>query len=119
MHGLDRPQGYNHGHFPQLELAQIEPSFLRNQRAQRVPTFSRAQTLPIVIRAMIPLQSIVDFLFILSFLVILRALHNHQKRKGLPYPPGPRPLPIIGNLLDIPRESSWLVYTPLAKKYGT
>jgi len=68
---------------------------------------------------MIPLLSIVDFLFILSVLVTLRALHNHRKRRGLSYPPGPRPLPIIGNLLDIPRESSWLVYTPLAKKYGT
>jgi hypothetical protein len=68
---------------------------------------------------MIPLPSIVDFFFILSFLIALRALHNHQKRRRLPYPPGPRPLPIIGNLLDIPRESSWLAYTPFAKKHGT
>ncbi|KAI0273086.1 cytochrome P450, partial [Russula aff. rugulosa BPL654] len=30
----------------------------------------------------------------------------------------PRPLPIIGNLLDIPAEFSWLSYTQLAKKYG-
>ena len=68
---------------------------------------------------MIPLPSIVDFLFIISFIVTLRALHNRQRRRVLPYPPGPRPLPLIGNLLDIPRESSWLAYTPLAKKYGT
>jgi hypothetical protein len=66
-----------------------------------------------------PLLSIVYCLLALSFLVALRAFRDYQKRGGLPYPPGPRPLPIIGNLLDIPKESSWFTYTQLAKKYGT
>ncbi|KAI0288408.1 cytochrome P450, partial [Russula brevipes] len=33
-------------------------------------------------------------------------------------PPGPRPLPIIGNFLDIPNQSSWLAYTRFSKIYG-
>lgn len=37
---------------------------------------------------------------------------------GLPLPPGPRPLPFVGNMLDIPREKAALVYSQMAKKYG-
>lgn len=33
-------------------------------------------------------------------------------------PPGPRPFPLIGNALDIPREKEWLTYHHLAQKYG-
>lgn len=36
----------------------------------------------------------------------------------LPYPPGPKPLPLIGNLFDLPRGKDWLVYHDLAKTYG-
>jgi hypothetical protein len=60
-------------------------------------------------------------LLFLSFALVnaLQASRDYRRRKGLPYPPGPRPLPLIGNLLDIPAEFSWLLYTQLAKKYGT
>jgi len=62
--------------------------------------------------------SMIGLFLFLSFLVALKAFRDHRKRGGLPYPPGPRPLPIIGNLLDIPTKYSWLVYTRLAKKHG-
>ena len=61
----------------------------------------------------------VVFLIVLSFTFAFQAFRDYRRRKGVPYPPGPRPLPIIGNLLDIPMESSWLTYSQLAKKYGT
>jgi hypothetical protein len=63
--------------------------------------------------------SVLDLFAVLSFLVTLWAIRDHRRQGGLPYPPGPRPLPIIGNLLDIPKEFSWLAYTRLAEKYGT
>ena len=62
---------------------------------------------------------VVVFFIVLSFIFTLQAFRDYRRRRGLPYPPGPRPLPIIGNLLDIPMESSWLTYSQLAKKYGT
>ncbi|KAH9010317.1 cytochrome P450, partial [Lactarius pseudohatsudake] len=32
--------------------------------------------------------------------------------------PGPPPLPVIGNLLDVPKLSPWLAYANMSKKYG-
>jgi hypothetical protein len=59
-----------------------------------------------------------DLLVFLSFVLALATIRDHRRRRALPYPPGPRPLPVIGNLLDIPKESSWLAYTKLSKTYG-
>jgi len=64
------------------------------------------------------LLSIVDLFAVLLFLAAIRAARDHQRRRGLPYPPGPRPLPIIGNLLDIPKKFSWLAYSKFSKKHG-
>ncbi|KAH9967250.1 cytochrome P450 [Russula dissimulans] len=64
------------------------------------------------------LTSILDLFAVLLFLTSIRAIRDHQRRRGLPYPPGPRPLPIIGNLLHIPKEYSWLAYTQFSKTYG-
>jgi len=62
--------------------------------------------------------SLVDLFAVLIFFTTIRAIRRYQRRGGLPYPPGPRPLPIIGNLLDIPKEFSWLAYTRFSKAYG-
>ena len=60
-----------------------------------------------------------DFLVLVCSLAAFLAIRDYRIRRGLPYPPGPRPLPIIGNLLDIPKEFSWLSYIEHSKKYGT
>lgn len=60
-------------------------------------------------------SSIFYLLAVLSLLVVIRSICDYRRRGGLPYPPGPRPLPIIGNLLDIPRQSSWLAYSIVRK----
>jgi hypothetical protein len=64
------------------------------------------------------LTFLIDILAVVSFLALIQAIHDYRRRSGLSYPPGPQPLPIVGNLLDIPRNFSWLAYTQYSKTYG-
>ncbi|KAH9066016.1 cytochrome P450 [Lactarius deliciosus] len=61
---------------------------------------------------------VVDIFALVSFFVVLLAFRSHRRRRGHPYPPGPRPLPLIGNFLDLPKEFPWLTYTRWSKVYG-
>ncbi|TFK27925.1 cytochrome P450 [Coprinopsis marcescibilis] len=38
--------------------------------------------------------------------------------RGLPYPPGPRGYPLIGNILDLPRTYQWEAFSEWTGKYG-
>ncbi|KAF4581329.1 hypothetical protein EYR40_002917 [Pleurotus pulmonarius] len=42
-----------------------------------------------------------------------------KKPRPLPFPPGPKPLPIIANALDFPRARPWETYTRWGQQYGT
>ena len=66
----------------------------------------------------ISLTAAFDVLVLVSSFAAFSAIRDYQRRRGLPYPPGPRPLPLIGNLFDIRKEFSWLSYTELSKKHG-
>ncbi|KAI0253728.1 cytochrome P450 [Lactifluus subvellereus] len=66
----------------------------------------------------LPFITAIDCLAISSFLYLLIAFRDHRRRRGLPYPPGPPLLPIIGNLLDVPKESPWAKYADISNKYG-
>ena len=50
--------------------------------------------------------------------IILLVRKRPKYCSGSPYPPGPRPYPIIGNLCDIPTVQPWVTYTEWQKEYG-
>jgi hypothetical protein len=64
------------------------------------------------------LINLFNCLAISSFLYLLLVFRDHRRRRGLPYPPGPPSRPIIGNLLDFPKDMPWSAYAEMSKKYG-
>ena len=43
---------------------------------------------------------------------------KYLRSSGLPHPPGPKGLPFIGNLNDMPRELEWEQAVEWGKTYG-
>ena len=64
------------------------------------------------------LINVFDCVAISCFLYLLAVFRDHRRRRGLPYPPGPPSRPIIGNLLDFPKDTSWSAYVDMSRKYG-
>ena len=62
--------------------------------------------------------TVVDIVLATTFLNLLFTFRDYRRRRGFPYPPGPKPWPIIGNLLDSPKQSQWTTYTEMSKKHG-
>lgn len=55
---------------------------------------------------------------VVSFCAVVLLYTFRRRRHALPYPPGPKGLPIIGNALDIPSKNPCLTYWQWGKKYG-
>ena len=116
------PRAYHHGFCVYSDSANLTSStrsiYISFERA--VPWFNSQplnHTTSLTV-TMAPRVSTIDILVLVLSLVAFLVVRGYRRRRGLPYPPGPRPLPLIGNLLDIPKEFSWLEYTQLSKKYG-
>ena len=43
---------------------------------------------------------------------------TQRNPRSLPYPPGPKGKPFVGNLSQIPRAHAWLGYHEMAKEHG-
>ena len=60
-----------------------------------------------------------DYLAILATLVLTALFHvKIRKRSTLSLPPGPKKLPLLGNLFDLPTSHEWLTYAKLCKEYS-
>lgn len=64
-----------------------------------------------------------DLILYTLLVPLLTGVWFHLQRRfrpprGTTLPPGPKGLPIVGNLFDIPRERSWLTYADWASTLG-
>ncbi|KAI6004482.1 cytochrome P450 [Pisolithus orientalis] len=59
------------------------------------------------------------FFLLITYLVFaIKRWRNKSLRNGLPLPPGPRGLPLVGNVLDIDISAPWTTYQRWGKRYG-
>ncbi|KAK0234240.1 cytochrome P450 [Armillaria fumosa] len=58
-----------------------------------------------------------DLLVVIIALVSIWALFR-RNRNNAPLPPGPRGLPLVGNLIDMPSDKEWFTFARWGKEYG-
>ncbi|OAX31481.1 cytochrome P450, partial [Rhizopogon vinicolor AM-OR11-026] len=60
------------------------------------------------------IQGVALTIGLLAFLSIVRWMSPHKRR----LPPGPTPIPFVGNVFDIKADAPWVSYTKMQETYG-
>lgn len=58
------------------------------------------------------------FVAIFGLLICVYTLKRRKTTSSLPLPPGPKPLPIMGNVHQAPKSHAWRTYQEWSKQYG-
>ena len=61
---------------------------------------------------------LITILLILCSICIGKLRRRGSSEARLSLPPGPKPLPLLGNLLDIPLDHGWETITKWGELYG-
>jgi hypothetical protein len=66
------------------------------------------------------LGSFIFFLLGVLFLVFVKSFVDHRRRnpRNLPLPPGPKGLPLLGNMFQFPQVLPWEGYAKLSENFG-
>lgn len=65
------------------------------------------------------LTVLLPFVLLSLILKLLKPVRNGKNLKNGPYAPGPKPKPLIGNMLDMPSKDSAQVFIQWGKKYNS
>ena len=60
-----------------------------------------------------------DVTFFLVGLYLINKLLRRTTRDSYKFPPGPKPLPLIGNLFDLPKDRDWVHWVKHKDIYGS
>lgn len=63
-------------------------------------------------------MTVTDVLFPVVGLVSVYLYFTRRNGSKLPKPPGPKPLPLVGNIFNLPAQQLWLTVTDWSKIYG-
>ena len=64
------------------------------------------------------LSQLLAFLLVIAVLAVYTRRTSLTNPRRLPFPPGPKPYPLLGNVLDMPKTYYWLTFADWAKQYG-
>lgn len=69
--------------------------------------------------SILDIVQIASILFAIAFLLATLLKGRRKDRNRLPYPPGPKGLPLLGNIFDFPTSNPWEAYCDWGKIYNS